>query len=378
MAEFRLPSLVAGGPALFHAGGGQVIGDVLAVPSESSQNSSVVAFFDVSDPLNIRELQSSLRNPRAARDAAAVGITTITRNGRDVWLCAVYDSGSVDFYESPDVPGGVPFQLLFQAPIKVKEKDHQGLLLFTDRNNRVFAAGLNRGNFPFFDRLVLYEVYLVGQSMTPDPDRSFSTGVARGCAGAQPSSSPATDWCCTALSATTARAATSTRSRRHPSRLFTRSHPASRAARARRARRPPPRRGQQRRRPASQRGETEMNARTAWCVVALACSVCGASCYYCRGETALADMSISDLQKEVRRISPPDSATTRFGGEQELMRVLLAVDPERLSRFKFYLELQPRRQGHGWYVYHDIDDKERQNTIRAHYLKAPAQVASKC
>ena len=176
VTEFRLPSLGTGGQALNHAGGCQVIGDVLAVPSESGQNSSVVAFFDVSDPLNIRELQSSLRIPRMGRDAAAAGITTITRNGQDVWLCAVYDSGSVDFYESPDLPGGVPFQVLFQVPIKVEEKDHQGLLLFADRNNRVFAAGLNRGNFPFFDRLVLYEVDLVGQSMTPDPERSYSTG----------------------------------------------------------------------------------------------------------------------------------------------------------------------------------------------------------
>lgn len=176
VAEFRLPPLHAAGPPLNHAGGCQMIGDVLAVPCESGSNSSVVAFFDVRNPLSISELSASLRIPRNDRDAGAVGITTITRGGQEAWLCAVYDSGSVDLYESPDLPGGAPFRPVFQAPLKVKEKDHQALLLFTDVSNRVFAAGLNRGNFPFFDRLVLYEVDLVGQSMRPDPERSYSTG----------------------------------------------------------------------------------------------------------------------------------------------------------------------------------------------------------
>ena len=116
-----------------------------------------------------------------------------------------------------------------------------------------------------------------------------------------------------------------------------------------------------------------MNTRTALCVVALACSCYGASCNSCRGETGLSDLSIADLQKEVRCISPPDSATTRFGGEQALMRVLLAVAPEHLSRFKFDLEYDLDDKDMVEYVFHDIDNKERQNTITAHYLKAPAQ-----
>jgi hypothetical protein len=176
VTEFRLPPLSTGGrDALNHAGGCQVIGDVLAVPSESGKNSSVVAFFDVSNPLKIRELDSSLRISRTDRDAAAAGITTVSRKGQSVWLCGVYDSGSVDFYESPDLPGGAPFRPVFSSPIKVTEKDHQALLLFTDQTNQVFAAGLNRGNAPYFDRLVLYTVDLVGKSMTADPDRSYST-----------------------------------------------------------------------------------------------------------------------------------------------------------------------------------------------------------
>jgi N-acetylmuramoyl-L-alanine amidase len=181
VGEFPLPPAASGGPSLFHAGGCQMIGDVLVVPSESGDNASMVAFFDVSDPLNIRELHESLRIPRKTRDAAAAGITTITRDGQPVWLCAVYDSGSVDFYESPDLPNGVPFKPVFvtedgeSRPLKVTEKHHQTMLLFTDPDNRIFAAGLNRGFTPSFNRLVLYVVDLVGQSMTADPDRSFST-----------------------------------------------------------------------------------------------------------------------------------------------------------------------------------------------------------
>jgi N-acetylmuramoyl-L-alanine amidase len=172
--EFRLPTFSTSGPSFFHAGGCQLIGDLLAVPSESGKNASVIAFFDVSDPMHIKEFNGALRIARDSRDAAAVGITTFTRNGQTVWLLAVYDSGTVDFYESPDLPGGALFAPQFTC--KVEEKDHQHLLLFTDHANRVFAVGLNRGNIFFFDKLVVYAVDLAGHAMTPDPDRDVSTG----------------------------------------------------------------------------------------------------------------------------------------------------------------------------------------------------------
>ena len=169
--EFRLPRVGGTGPSFYHAGGCQVVGDVLAVPSESGQNQSVVAFFDLSDPLNIQELHASLRISRDSRDAAAVGITAVTRSGQEAWLAAVYDSGTVDFYESPDLPGGAPFTHVFD--FKVEEKHHQSLLLLADASDRVFAIGLNR-TFLGSNDLVLYEVDLVGKSMTPDQKRSFS------------------------------------------------------------------------------------------------------------------------------------------------------------------------------------------------------------
>lgn len=58
--EFPLPAFGTSGSSFFHAGGCQLIGDVLAVPSESGKNSSVIAFFDVSDPLNIKEFNGAL------------------------------------------------------------------------------------------------------------------------------------------------------------------------------------------------------------------------------------------------------------------------------------------------------------------------------
>ena len=172
--EFRLPTFTTSGPAFFHAGGGQMIGDVFAVPSESGKNASVIAFFDISDPLQIREFNGALRIARDTRDAAAVGITTYERDTHTIWLLAAYDSGTVDFYESPNFSGGALFEPRFSC--KIDEKNHQHLLLFTDESNKVFAVGLNRGNFPFFDRLVIYEVDLAAQTMKPDPDRNISTG----------------------------------------------------------------------------------------------------------------------------------------------------------------------------------------------------------
>jgi N-acetylmuramoyl-L-alanine amidase len=174
ITEFRLPTFSPSGPSFFHAGGCQMLGDVLAVPSESGNNASVIAFFDVSDPLQIREFNGALRIMRSERDAAAVGITTISRNGQTVWVLAAYDSGTIDFYESPDFPGGALFEPRFT--VKVEEKDHQHLLLFTDQKNKVFAVGMNRGNIFFFDRLTVYEVDFERRTMTPDPDRDISTG----------------------------------------------------------------------------------------------------------------------------------------------------------------------------------------------------------
>jgi N-acetylmuramoyl-L-alanine amidase len=171
IGEFTLPPSSHVPPFYFHAGGCQLVGDCLAVPSETGQNKSMVAFFDVSDVSNIREIDVAMRVVRDQRDAAAVGITNFTRDGAEVWLLAVYDSGTVDFYESSDLAAGAPFRATFSY--KIDEKHHQALPLLTDITDRVFAVGINRTFFG--DNVsVLYQVDIVNRKMTKFPDRPFS------------------------------------------------------------------------------------------------------------------------------------------------------------------------------------------------------------
>lgn len=171
VGQFTLPVVRSSEPFFFHAGGCQLIGDCLVVPSETGKNESVVSFFDVRDPVNIRELNPALRIERLERDAAAAGVTHYTRDGQEVWLVAVYDSGTVDFYETADLAGGLPFLKTFAD--KVPEKHHQALPLFTDAGNHVFAIGINQTFYGENDA-VLYEVDFVNRVLKPFPERPFS------------------------------------------------------------------------------------------------------------------------------------------------------------------------------------------------------------
>lgn len=167
LREVPLP-IVSASPRYFHAGGCQLIGDLLVVPSETQDNASVVAFFDVSDPANIVEFDESLRVFDDQRDAAAAGVTNVTHDGQEIWVLAVYDSGTVTIYSTPDLPGRAPFTKRFAK--KVSEKNHQALPLVTDTANRVFAVGINRGNLLSDDIVTLYLVDLVAGAITPFPD----------------------------------------------------------------------------------------------------------------------------------------------------------------------------------------------------------------
>jgi hypothetical protein len=167
--EVPLP-VVGTSPRYFHPGGSQLIGDILVVPSESRKNRAVVSFFDVSNPADIREFDESLRVFDHDRDAAAAGITNVRLDGNEVWVLAVYDSGTVTVHVSPDLPGRKPFEKKFFD--KVDEKHHQAMPLLTDTADRVFALGINRGNFPSDDVIVLYQVDLVRHTVRPFPDPS--------------------------------------------------------------------------------------------------------------------------------------------------------------------------------------------------------------
>jgi hypothetical protein len=171
LRELDLPVVSETMPFYFHAGGCQLIGDCLVVPSETRKNKSVVAFFDVSDPASAREVDVALRITRDIRDAAAAGVTNFTRGGQEVWLVAVFDSGTVDFYESRDLARPLPFTLSFSC--KIIEKHHQSLVLLTDTTNRVFAIGINK-TFIGENTAVLYEVDFVNHELTLIKERKFS------------------------------------------------------------------------------------------------------------------------------------------------------------------------------------------------------------
>ncbi len=172
LGTFDLPVVSATEPFYFHAGGCQLLGDCLVVPCETGQNKSVVMFLDVSDHMQIREFDVGLRIPRNDRDAAAAGVTDFVREGHDVWLLAVFDSGTVDFYESLDLTDAVPFFARFSC--KVPEKHHEALVLLTDTSNRVFAVGLNKTFFGE-DTAVLYEVDLANEKLNPVTEVSYTT-----------------------------------------------------------------------------------------------------------------------------------------------------------------------------------------------------------
>jgi hypothetical protein len=169
--EFNLPIISSTEPFYFHAGGCQVIGDCLAVPIETGKNKSAVCFFDISDPANITELPMTLRITRAQRDAAAVGITNVNRGTGDVWLAAVYDSGTIDVYQSADLAGGAPFSKIFSD--KIDEKHHQSLMLVTDTSERVFAIGLNH-TFIGSNEATCYLLDLNASTIKPQGSRDFS------------------------------------------------------------------------------------------------------------------------------------------------------------------------------------------------------------
>jgi hypothetical protein len=175
VGEFSLPVVSTKPPFYFHAGGCQLIGDCLAVPAETGTGLSTLMFFDVSNPADIQELDTATRISRQ-RDAGAVGITNLMREGVEVWLLCAYDNGVVTFYQSGDsrLTG---FQQLFE--ITLKEKEHQSLCLLTDTSDRAFAIGLNK-TFTGTDRAVLYEVDLANARVNAADERKFDTkGGAR-------------------------------------------------------------------------------------------------------------------------------------------------------------------------------------------------------
>jgi hypothetical protein len=172
VTELRLPVLSATKPFFFHPGGCQVIGDCLALPIETGDRRSVVTFFDVSDPQNIREVNPAARIDRPHSDAGCVGVTNFTVSGKTFWLLGAYDNGATDFYLSQDDTFPGQFTIAFSA--KLEETEHQGFCLLTDVTDQVFAVGFHRTTLGR-DMATLYTVDVAAKQISVVSERHFKT-----------------------------------------------------------------------------------------------------------------------------------------------------------------------------------------------------------
>jgi pimeloyl-ACP methyl ester carboxylesterase len=149
---------------LYHAGGIQSVGDVVAVPSESGDSSSTVEFLDGKD------LTKGKATPVAAtitrnKDAMAVGITDVIFSGKTKWIAAVFQKGCVDFYLHDAL---LDPKVAWQRPVrlKVKQRHHQAFVLLAEAakeagaDDALYAVGLNHGNWFYSHRATLYRITL--------------------------------------------------------------------------------------------------------------------------------------------------------------------------------------------------------------------------
>ena len=120
------------GRPLYHAGGVQRLGDVIAVASESQENFSIVTFVDAQRLVKAGEAVEIARPIRRTNnDAMAVGVTDITLNGETKWLAGVYQKGTIDVYLHPDILD-TTIEWEHRSAVKVKEQNHQSFLLFAE------------------------------------------------------------------------------------------------------------------------------------------------------------------------------------------------------------------------------------------------------
>jgi hypothetical protein len=94
-------------PPLRHAGGIQLLGDILAVGLEDNQQKgrSEIQFWDVAKPTNLAQLKHlTIRRTGAPKDKTAGGVGLVQRE-RDVLVAvANWDSRAIDFYASNGKP----------------------------------------------------------------------------------------------------------------------------------------------------------------------------------------------------------------------------------------------------------------------------------
>ena len=152
------------GQPLFHAGGVQRLGDVIAVPSETQDGFSVVVFLNVqrlADAGVAEQVAKPIR--RTNSDAMAVGITDMTLDGKTRWMAAVFQKGAIDFYLHDNLLDATA-EWQYRGQLTVTEHEHQAFLLFAEEpgmgesDDRLYTVGLNHGNIFYSHRATLYRV----------------------------------------------------------------------------------------------------------------------------------------------------------------------------------------------------------------------------
>ncbi|MGH7492887.1 MAG: hypothetical protein ACREOO_10890, partial [bacterium] len=102
-AADRIMKEIASEPGFDHAGGMQIIGNILAVPFEDHKSSSRVVLYDVTDPENPQKFHfldhSNVTSPSDPGQGSAVGITKL-QDGRFLLVVGVHSSKVLDFYVS--------------------------------------------------------------------------------------------------------------------------------------------------------------------------------------------------------------------------------------------------------------------------------------
>lgn len=164
-----------------HPGGGQVIGDYMAVPVErDSPPSSFVSFYYVG--LLAERSLIYLQPAQIRRDeskAGAVGITDVGAGAERHYIVAVYDSPTVSIYRSNTYPlddARCEFTALFTANPGGRGADN--LCLVTDIDDNVYLIGLTSTDefkLPTHDWAELYRVDFDNQRFVPIRERHMYT-----------------------------------------------------------------------------------------------------------------------------------------------------------------------------------------------------------
>jgi hypothetical protein len=87
---------------------------------------------------------------------------------------------------------------------------------------------------------------------------------------------------------------------------------------------------------------------------------------------AIAGLTLPQKIDAFKAMSPKASSTGRRD-EQRMECLILSIDAGSLSRFKFDLEYDGDYKDMVEYVFHDIDNKDRQRNILAHFRTAPRE-----